>query len=75
MFPAGFDKTDQMYVNTRFGDFPHYLPKGKWNRSDELFTGWMLLSYKKPTVASSVKDTFSASKITDENPRTFFFFF
>ncbi len=71
MFPAGFDQDDQMYVNTRFGDFPHYLPKGKWKKSDELFTGWMLLSYRKPCVASSVLDSFAASMVTDENPRTF----
>jgi hypothetical protein len=46
MFPAGFDKEGQMYSNTRFGDWPHYLPTGKWDNRDALFTGWMLLSYK-----------------------------
>ncbi|HET6566955.1 MAG TPA: discoidin domain-containing protein, partial [Rhodothermales bacterium] len=35
------------------------------------FTGWMLLSYRKPALASSVRDTFPASNVTDENPRTF----
>ena len=34
-----------MYSNTRFGDFPHYTPKGKWSSKDELFTGWMLTTY------------------------------
>ena len=38
---------------------------------DDLFTGWMLLSYKKPCTASSVRDTFAAPNVTDENPRTF----
>ena len=71
MFPAGFDKDDQMFSNTRFGDFPHYLPTKKWRNKDDLFTGWMLLSYKKPCGASSVLDTFRASRTTDENPRTF----
>ncbi|MEO6168879.1 MAG: discoidin domain-containing protein [Chitinophagales bacterium] len=71
MFPAGFDQDDQLYSNTRFGDFPHYLPTGKWAYRNELFTGWMLLSYRKPCMASSVMDTFSAIKVTDENPRTF----
>ena len=71
MFPAGFDKDDQMFSNTRFGDFPHYLPTKKWTNKDDLFTGWMLLSYKKPCGASSVRDTFRASRATDENPRTF----
>jgi xylan 1,4-beta-xylosidase len=71
MFPAGFDADGQMFSNTRFGDFPHYLPSSKWTGKDELFTGWMLLSYKKPCMASSVRDTFQAARVTDENPRTF----
>ncbi|MBL7813356.1 MAG: family 43 glycosylhydrolase [Saprospiraceae bacterium] len=71
MFPAGFDKDDHMFSNTRFGDFPHYLPTKKWTNKDDLFTGWMLLSYQKPCGASSVKDTFRASRTSDENPRTF----
>ncbi len=71
MFPAGFDGDGQMFVNTRFGDFPHYLPTGRWSDRAELFTGWMLLSYRKPATASSAQDTFPASHVTDENPRTF----
>ena len=71
MFPAGFDGDDQMFVNTRFGDFPHYLPTGKWTDRNALFTGWMLLSYRKRATASSVRDTFVAANVTDENPRTF----
>ena len=31
----------------------------------------MLLSYHKPVIASSARDTFPAGNITDENPRTF----
>jgi hypothetical protein len=71
MFPAGFDEDGQMFSNTRFGDLPHYLPTNKWQSKDELFTGWMLLSYKKPVVASSEKDTFFVNKVVDENNRTF----
>ncbi len=71
MFPTGFDKDNQLFANTRFGDFPHYLPTKKWTDKDELFTGWMLLSYKKPCTASSALDTMQASKVTDENPRSF----
>jgi len=71
MFPAGFDKEGQMFANTRFGDLPHKLPTKKWDNKDELFTGWMLLSYGKPATASSVMDTFKTRNITDENPRTF----
>ena len=72
MVPAGFDKDGVMFANTRFADFPQKLPAKKWQKSDELFAGWMLLSYKKPCVASSVKEAkFDANLVTDENPRTF----
>lgn len=71
MFPTGFDTDNQLFANTRFGDFPHYLPTKKWTNKDELFTGWMLLSYKKPATASSVMDTMVAAKVTDEFPRSF----
>lgn len=71
MFPAGFDKEGLMFANTRFGDFPHYLPTRKWENRYELFTGWMLLSYRKPCVAGSVRYPYAAANMTDENPRTF----
>lgn len=71
MFPAGFDKDGLLYANTRFGDFPHFLPTGKWDNKDELFAGWMLLSYHKPSTASSSRELYPASNVTDENPRTF----
>ncbi len=70
MHPAGFDRDSQMYVDTRFGDFPHWLPTRAYRRSDDLFTGWMLLSYHKTAKASSSRDGFPASNVTDENPRT-----
>lgn len=71
LHPAGFDADGQLYVDTRFGDFPHWLPSSRWQRSEQLFTGWMLLSYRKPVTASSARDSFPASAVTDENPRTF----
>jgi len=72
LHPAGFDSTGQMYVDTRFGDFPHWLPtKPGGGTSEDRFTGWMLLSYRKAATASSTLDTFPARHVTDENPRTF----
>ena len=72
MVPTGFDKDGQMYANTRFADFPQLLPTKKWQDKNELFAGWMLLSYKKPCTSSSVQDDkFSPNLVTDENPRTF----
>jgi len=71
MFPAAFSADGQMSVSTRFGDFPHYLPQGPNANPENLFTGWMLLSYRKPATASSTDGEFVASRVTDENPRTF----
>jgi len=71
MFPAGFDDDGLMYSNTRFGDFPHYLPTEKWSNKNDLFIGWMLLSYRENATASTMLDDFTPDNLTDENPRTF----
>lgn len=71
MFPAGFDKDGLMFASTRFGDFPQRLPSSKWGKPEDLFTGWMLLSYRKPAAASSTRYPHAASTVTDENPRSF----
>ena len=71
MFPARFYADGQMAASARFGDFPHYVPDGKVEDIESLFTGWMLLSYKKPASASSTLGEFAAGRATDENPRTF----
>jgi len=71
LHPAGFDDDGQMHVDTRFGDFPHWLPTKSYRKSADLFTGWMLLSYRKAVTASSARDSFPANNVTDENPRTF----
>jgi hypothetical protein len=69
MFPTFFDHDDLMYSNTMFGDYPHYAPAvaGKLGA----FTGWMLLSYKKPVKAFSAVDKWSAANLVDENAKTF----
>ncbi len=71
MFPAGFDSEGLMFADTRFGDFPHFVSTGKWTHAEELFAGWMLLSYRKPCVATSVQYPYAAANLADENPRTF----
>jgi xylan 1,4-beta-xylosidase len=60
-----------MSVSARFGDFPHWMPEGKVSDPESLFTGWMLLSYRKKATASSTNGEFAAARVTDENPRTF----
>jgi hypothetical protein len=59
LHPAGFDADGEMFVDTRFGDFPHWLPTRANQTSEDLFTGWMLLSYRKPaTATSTLRQTF-----------------
>src|SRR5258708_4806994 len=60
-----------MAVSARFGDFPYYVPKTRFDDPDSLFTRWMLLSYRKHVVASSTRPGFGTAAVTDENPRTF----
>jgi len=71
LFPAGFDKDGQMWVDTRFGDFPQRMPDHKLKPGESTFTGWMLLSYRKVATASSQLPDFPPSNAADENPRTF----
>ena len=71
MFPARFEADGQMWSSSRFGDFPHYVPTAKVADPNSLFTGWMLLSYRRPATASSTMGEFAADRVTDEDPRTF----
>ena len=61
----------QMAFSSRFADFPFRVPTSKIDDPDSLFTGWMLLSYRKPATASSTTGEFGAATVTDENPQTF----
>ncbi|MCW4462282.1 family 43 glycosylhydrolase [Sphingomonas sp. BT-65] len=71
MFPTRFEADGQMWSSARFGDFPHWAPESKVDDIESLFTGWMLLSYRKQLVASSTLGEYDASRAADENPRTF----
>lgn len=71
LFPAKFEADGQMWSSARFGDFPHWAPEGKVEDIESLFTGWMLLSYRKPLTASSTLGEFAPSRAADENPRSF----
>jgi hypothetical protein len=71
MYPVKFYEDGQMSAFSRFGDFPHYAPTSKIDDPESLFTGWMLLSYRKTASASSTMSEFAADRATDENPRTF----
>ncbi|NUR45554.1 MAG: family 43 glycosylhydrolase [Sphingomonas sp.] len=71
LLPGKIYADGQMAFTSRFADFPYYVPTSKVDDPEKLFTGWMLLSYRKPATASSTRGEFAASRITDENPQTF----
>ena len=59
----------QLSFSSRFADFPFYAPTSKFDDPDSLFTGWMLLSYRKAATASSTTGEFAAGRVTDETRR------
>lgn len=69
MFPAFFDRDNLMYSNTSYGDYPHFAPDVPGKNGE--FTGWMLLSYKKPVTASSAQQGHTPEHLVDENVKTF----
>ncbi|MDF2381658.1 family 43 glycosylhydrolase [Nostoc ellipsosporum NOK] len=77
IWPAGFDADGVMYCNTRFGDYPHYIPSVTIPQSPydpakhASFTGWMLLNYKKPVSVSSTLGSYVANHAVDENIKTY----
>lgn len=66
MFPAGFEPDGQMYVNTAYGDYPHFLPDVEVADHKNRFAGWMLLSYRK-NVRSNSELTGVPPNIVDES--------
>lgn len=70
-FPSGFDEDGQLWTNTAYGDYPHYLPSGEQREREDRFTGWMLLSYEKPVEASSILEDFRPENVVDEEIKTF----
>ncbi|HEY0356527.1 MAG TPA: discoidin domain-containing protein, partial [Flavisolibacter sp.] len=77
MWPTGFDKDDQMWCNTSFGDYPHYIPSAvDKNKPSEYspskyFTGWMLLNYNKPVQVSSTLGGYLPNNAVDELTKTY----
>jgi len=71
LFPTFFDKDGELHVYTGFGDFPFKVPTKKISSPEELFPGWMLLSYNKPVTVSSEQPDHSGQLAADEEIRTF----
>ncbi len=71
LFPAFFDKYGVMHVYTGFGDFPFRLPNKKISKPEEIFPGWMLLSYNKPVEVSSALPGHEKQFSADEEVRSY----
>jgi xylan 1,4-beta-xylosidase len=71
LFPASFDKDGVLRTFTAFGDYPTIMPDRKIDfEKEDLFRGWMLLSYNKKVTASSSMENFPVINACDENIRT-----
>ncbi|MES2429125.1 MAG: family 43 glycosylhydrolase [Bacteroidota bacterium] len=71
LYPVTFDKDDNMVAHTEFGDYPMVMPDHKIKDVSELFPGWMMLSYKKTTEASSSLDANPPALAVDEEIRDY----
>jgi xylan 1,4-beta-xylosidase len=71
LFPASFDSDGVLRTFTAFGDYPTIMPDHKIDfEKENLFKGWMLLSYNKKATSSSSIAKFPANNAFDENIRT-----
>ena len=71
IFPVAFDKDGVMRTFTAFGDYPTIVPDHKIDFSKEdLFKGWMILSFNKNAQASSAMEDYPIENAFDENIRT-----
>ena len=77
MWPSGFDKDGDMWCNTAFGDYPHYIPdavpdaRAAAYHPSPHFTGWMLLNYNKPVQVSSTLGGHLPNHAVDEKIKTY----
>jgi xylan 1,4-beta-xylosidase len=71
MYPSFFDEDGVLHTITKYGDYPLIMPRGKIAAFEDIFPGWMLLSYDKNVEVSSSLESHPASNMTDENIRTY----
>lgn len=71
LYPTFFDEQGALYANTKYGDYPLIMPKKKVSGFEEIFPGWMLLSYNKGVEVSSSLDSLLPANLADENIRTY----
>jgi hypothetical protein len=68
LFPSGVDEDGILYCNQNFADYPYVIPEGKFD-ARTLKPEWMLLSYKKPAIASSSREGHGVELAVNENIR------
>lgn len=71
LFPSAFDEDGILRTYTGYGDFPYRIPAQKIQNPEDLFTGWMLLSYNKPVEVSSELSNHPKKYAVNENVRTY----
>lgn len=70
-YPAFYDADGTLYSITKYADYPLIMPTRKVNGFDDIFPGWMLLSYRKKVEVSSSVDSLSGDNIADEDIRSY----
>ena len=70
IYPAGFDADGVLFCNQEFADHPIVIPQRRVDPWTEVSTGWRLLSFQRPVVATSSLDSASAQAVVDENIRS-----
>lgn len=71
LFPAGFDKDGNLFVQTDYGDFPTLMPAQKIQEFDQPAPKWILLTDVISTKASSESGLNKAASAFDENLNTY----
>lgn len=69
IFPAGIDENGVLYCNQNFADYPIIVPDGKFD-ARSIVPRYMLLSYKKKAVCSSVFNKHNVELALNEDIRT-----
>lgn len=70
LYPTFFDEDGEIFAYSVFGDYPMIVPTEKVTSPEDLFPGWMLLSYNKPVEVSSSLNDFPATNAVNEDIRT-----
>ena len=70
LFPTFVDKDGLLHTNTAWGDFPMHIPQKQISTIEDVFTDYMLLSYKKKAITSTSTQGYEPAKALDEDIRS-----